>query len=311
MTDPEVYGAIAELFAGASAPPARGDWLTRRNQSEGFYGGMFSAHFGHINCAKELISVRSDDGTDIECASYTPEGARVEKTIIYFHGGGFIGGSVASHEPWCKWIATETNSQVVSVGYRLAPEVRAPIPQEDAYAAAAFFAGRHESDSRRLPLVVGGDSSGAGLAASVAIMARDREDFQINALLLIQPMLDDRSERITDDKEPLLTWSLDDNATAWEALLPESRGGESVSLYVAPGRAEDLSGLPHTYLEICELDLFYSEGFDFLVKLVKAGIPVDAHILPGVPHAFDVLAPDAAVSQRALMNRSGFLNSIM
>lgn len=311
MADPQVYSVIAELFAGAGAPPARGDWQARRNQSEAFYSGMFAAQFGEVDCVTENISVPVSDGSSIECASYIPKTGDFDRVIVYFHGGGFIGGSVVSHQLWCSWLAVETDSQVVSVGYRLAPESPAPIPQEDAYSAAAYFAARNEDDANPRPFVVGGDSSGAGLATSVALMARDRKDFLIDALFLIQPMLDDRTEQAPEDKLPLLTWSLDDNATAWEAVLGESKGTDGVSSYVAPGRATDLSNFPTTFLEICEIDLFFEEGFSLLTKLVNEGIPVEAHILRGVPHAFDVLAPSAPVSTRALANRIGFLKSIL
>lgn len=310
MADSEVYSAISELFAGAEAPPAKGDWLARRNQSESFYGGMFAAQFGNVDCVKESTSVSVSNGAEIECISYTSGSGVFDRVLMYFHGGGFIGGSVSSHELWCSWLALETNSRVVSVGYRLAPDWPAPVPQEDAYAATAHFAALNNAEADSRPFVVGGDSSGAGIAASVALMARDRNDFSIDALFLIQPMLDDRRERIGDEKLPFLTWSLDDNATAWEALLGDARGTESLSPYLAPGRATDLTGLPTTYLEVCELDLFFAEGFDFLTKLIEAGISVNAQIIAGVPHAFDVLAPSAEVSRRALASRVGFLRSI-
>lgn len=310
MINPQVYSVMAELFAGAAAPPARGDWLARRNQSEGFYAGMFAAQFGQVDCAVEKIMVPAGDGTDIECASYSPNSGSFDRVILYFHGGGFIGGSVASHQLWCSWLAVETNSQVVSAGYRLAPESPAPVPQEDAYSAAAFFAARNKNDSNLRPFVVGGDSSGAGLAVGVALMARDRKDYLIDALFLIQPMLDDRTEEIAVEKLPLLTWSPDDNATAWEALIGDRKGTDDVSIYVAPSRAKDLSELPPTFLEICEIDLFFAEGFSFLTHLVKAGVSVDAYLVRGVPHAFDVIAPNAAVSVRAMANRMGFLRSI-
>lgn len=308
MTDAEVYGAIADLFAGAGAPPAKGDWLTRRNQSEGFYSGMFATQFGQVDCMIEELSVSTQDGANLKCVSYRPSSGKFDRVLVYFHGGGFIGGSVNSHELWCNWLANESNSEVVAVEYRLCPEWPAPVPQEDAYTAAAFVAARRDIP---VPLVVGGDSSGAGLATSVALMARDRKGFVIDALFLIQPMLDDRDEEIAVEKLPLLTWSLDDNATAWEAMIGDGRGTDIVPDYVAPGRAVDLAGFPPAYLEVCEYDLFFAEGFSLLTRLVEAGTSVDAHIMRGVPHAFDVLAPKAGVSVRARANRIGFLTSIL
>jgi acetyl esterase/lipase len=218
---------------------------------------------------------------------------------------------VASHDVWCRWLARETRSQVISVGYRLAPEFPAPVPQEDAYSATAWIAARNDASERRVPLVVAGDSSGAGLAASVALMARDRSGPQIDAQVLIHPMLDDRATRVIEEKLPFLTWSENDNSTAWDALLGRDAGTDDVSPYAAPARMQDLSKLPKTYIEICELDLFFSEGVNFLSRLANADIQVEAHLLPGVPHAFDVLAPEAGVSQRMLAARSAFIKSVV
>jgi len=310
MHDPEIYEVIATLFEGAPQPLERGDWLARRNQSEGFYGGMFPANFGNVECRSNELNIPSYDGTVLLCQEYTPQSGDFERVVVYFHGGGFIGGSVASHDVWCRWLARETQSQVISVGYRLAPEFPAPVPQEDSFSATAWIAQRNEASMHPVPIVVAGDSSGAGLAASVALMARDRNGPVIDAQVLIHPMLDDRSTPIADDKVPYLTWSKDDNDTAWQALLADKAGSEDVSPYVASARMEDLSGVPTTYIEICKLDLFYSEGIKFFMKLMAADIEVEAHVLRGVPHAFDVLAPEAGVSQRMLATRCAFIKSV-
>ena len=310
MQDPEVYDVITALFAGASEAPARGDWMARRQQSEGFYSAMFNTHFGHVDGLCEDMAVSQPEEADLTCRVITPANGDVRRIIAYFHGGGFMGGSVDSHEAWCRWLARETNSQIVLVGYRLAPDVSAPIPQEDAYRAAVWIAKRNQASASPLPFVLAGDSSGAGLVAAVALMARDRGGPGLDALMMIQPMLDDRPAPISPEKLPCLTWSPDDNFTAWQALLGESVGSSEVSPYVAPGRMQDLSGLPFTYIEVCELDLFFAEGFAFLSRLVECGVRVDGLLVPGVPHAFDVLAPNSAAAQRVLSARTAFLRSI-
>lgn len=312
MMDPEVQSAIEQLFAGAATtPPAEGDWLTRRQQSEGFYSAMLGERYGAPQGSQETALIPVDGDEQIRIVSFEPKIGEIKRNVVYFHGGGFIGGSISSHESWCDWLARSTESRVIAVSYRLAPEVTAPTPQEDCFAATKWIAENVGTSQLHLPLVVAGDSSGAGLAASVALMARDRGGPAISAQMLIQPMLDDRPPTPADWKLPYLTWSLADNNTAWFALLGDRRGTEHLPSFLAPAREKDLSGLPPTYLELCELDLFFDEGFEYLQSLVGAGVRVDAQVLKGTPHAFDVLAPHAAVTKRSIDARCAFLNSIV
>jgi acetyl esterase/lipase len=193
------------------------------------------------------------------------------------------------------------------VDYRVAPEFPHPVPLQDCYAALRWLAGHSAElgvDASRLAVM--GDSAGGGLAAGVCLLARDRGGPPIAAQLLIYPMLDDRTGGGDRAGDTLLTWSYDDNATGWGALL----GDRAATGYAAPARADDLAGLPPAYLDVGGLDIFVEEDVVFAQRLIAAGIPVELHVYPGCPHGFDLLVPDADVSQRVIANRVRYLASL-
>ena len=181
----------------------------------------------------------------------------------------------------------------------------------DCYAAFVWLA-EHASewgvDPRRLAVM--GDSAGGGLAAGVALMSRDRGGPAIAQLLLIYPMLDDRTSVPDPQLLPFATWTYDDNATGWRALLGDTVGADELSPYAAPARATDLSGLPATYLDVGDLDIFRNEDLAFARRLADAGVATELHVHPGCPHAFDGLVPNAAVSQRVIADRVRRLRSL-
>ena len=188
--------------------------------------------------------------------------------------------------------------------YRVPPEDPHPAPIDDCYAALSWLvahAGELNVDPGRIAVM--GDSAGGGLAAGVALMARDRGGPTIAQQLLIYPMLDDRTSVPDPQLEPFATWSYDDNLTGWAALLGDNRGAAGVSPYAAPARASDLSGLPATYIDVGDLDIFRDEDIAFARRLATAGTPTELHLYPGCPHAFDTLAPNAPVAMDAVAHR--------
>ena len=134
-------------------------------------------------------------------------------------------------------------------------------------------------------------------------MSRDRGGPAIAQQLLIYPMLDDRTSTPDPQLLPFLTWTYDDNFTGWGALLGDGVGGDDVSPYAAPARAEDLTGLPATYVDVGDLDIFRDEDITYARRLSDAGVPTELHLHPGCPHAFEALAFGADVSQRAITDR--------
>ena len=190
---------------------------------------------------------------------------------------------------------------IVSVEYRLAPEVRFPGAIEDCYAALAWLFGRSAELGVEVSRIgVMGESAGGGLAAALALMARDRGEYGLAFQHLIYPMLDDRT-CVADTAHPhagRFVWTPQQNRFGWTSLLGQRPGSPDVSPYAAPARAMDLEGLPPTFISLGALDLFLEEDMEYARRLTRAGVPVEMHIYPGGFHAFDV-APEAQVAQAA------------
>ena len=174
--------------------------------------------------------------------------------------------------------------------------------------ALRWLAGAGPGDQHATgPLVVGGASSGGGLAAGLALQARDLGEVTVDGQLLIYPMLDDRDvttsvRAVVDDR----VWSRTLNARAWAAYLGGVAGGAAspdVPAYAAPARASDLAGLPATWLAVGELDGFVDEDVDYAARLLREGVPTELHVYPGAVHGFDLFAPDAAVTRRFVAER--------
>ena len=147
-----------------------------------------------------------------------------------------------------------------------------------------------------------GDSAGGGLAAGAAILARD-EDVPLARQLLVYPMLDDRTLSATAFTPPILTWTHDNNYTGWTALLGEKAGGDDVSAVVSPARLLNAVGLAGAYIEVGDLDIFRDENIAYGLKLSSAGVPVELHVHPGMPHAYDIIARETSVVSRIMQDR--------
>lgn len=156
-----------------------------------------------------------------------------------------------------------------------------------------------------------GISAGGGLAAAVALKARDEKvSPPIKKLVLAYPMLDDRT--YWPDEHPLnpyLMWTGAFNRVAWGAYAGAD-GVKEISPYAAPARAKNLSGLPPTFIDCGELYLFRDEDLEFGARLLKAGVSVELHLYPGVPHAFEMVAVDVRVSKLAVELRVRALENL-
>lgn len=246
-------------------------------------------------------SVPAEDGRAIGVRVYTPAGAdgRQSPGILHIHGGGYIVGSVQTNHSWNILLAAATDATIVSVDYRLAPETPAPGSVEDCYAALCWLhdnAARLGVDPARI--AIRGESAGGGLAAGLALLARDRGGPAIAHQNLIYPMIDDRT-CITRTPEHLgaFVWTPQANAFGWRALLGMAPGSGNVSPYAAAARAESLAGLPPTFIAVGALDLFLQEDMDYARRLIEAAVPTELHVYPGAYHGFDV-TPDAPPARR-------------
>lgn len=218
--------------------------------------------------------------------------ARTRPAVLHFHGGGLISGAARANLRSNQNLASAHDIVVVSVDYRLAPETPYPGPVEDGYAALLWVLSNAADlgvDPRRI--AVKGESAGGGLAALVALAARDRREANLCAQLLIYPMLDDRTGARGNRVRPLpYLWTPEANQIGWAAFLGSAPSGDQLSRAV-PARVQDLSGLPPTFIGVGAIDLFAGENVAYAGRLIDAGVPTELLVLPGAFHAFDELAP--------------------
>ncbi|HEU5026101.1 MAG TPA: alpha/beta hydrolase [Spirillospora sp.] len=222
--------------------------------------------------------------------------------LVYFHGGGFVTGDLGNEHHRCLDFAAGLGIVVVSVDYRLAPEHPFPAPFEDAWAATAWthaHAAELGADPGRV--AVGGGSAGGGLAAAVALRARDEGGPPLAFQLLLYPVLDDRMDTASMRAytEPPL-FNRGEVEQMWRHYLGPDRGepGWETPVYAAPARARDLSGLPPAYVLAAEADPLRDEDLVYARRLIEAGVPVELRHVPGAYHGFDGVL-SAAVARRS------------
>ncbi len=242
---------------------------------------------------------------------YKPTASSQElPAVLWIHGGGFVLGSAQQDEYKAVEFATDCNCVVVCVDYCLAPEYPFPAPLDDCYTALKWMFENGDKlgiDTTRV--AIAGASAGGGLAAGLALLARDRQEIQIAFQVLIYPMLDDRNiAPIKGEKPRHYVWDHALNKIGWNSYLGDAANSECVSPYAAPFRASDLRGLPPAYLPVGELDLFLNENIAYAQRLLKAGVAVELHIYPGAFHGFTGLAPDADVSRRCVLETNNAIS---
>ncbi|KAL6230267.1 hypothetical protein BDW75DRAFT_244979 [Aspergillus navahoensis] len=224
--------------------------------------------------------------------------------ILHIHGGGYFSFSAAQSVQTLFDYVSRSGVQMLSVEYRLAPEHPFPTPLEDCWAALTWVVSNAERlnvDSKRIGVM--GESAGGGLAANLALLARDRAlSPPLAKQILIYPMLDDRTA--TDSTNGLAFFDVNDCITGWAAYLGKDIiATDRVPKYAAAARNPDVGGLPELYLDCPQLDILLAENIHYLTQFVAAKIPTEFHMYPGLPHGFTSLAPGASFSERAIQNR--------
>jgi acetyl esterase/lipase len=242
-----------------------------------------------------------DGAPDVPVRVYRPRGARGPlPCIFHIHGGGYVGGSTAELEAVHRERVLDLGCVLVTCDYRLAPETPHPGPVEDCYAALAWTVAEAAAlgvDPARLGVM--GESAGGGLAAALALLARDRGEYALAFQHLIYPMLDDRTAAGEDHPYAgEYIWTPHNNRFGWACLLGHEPGRDEVSPYAAAARAQDLGGLPPTFISTGALDLFIDEDLVYAQRLIHAGVPTELHVYAGGYHGYD-LAPEARVSRAA------------
>jgi len=249
---------------------------------------------------------------DVRVRLHRPVGESTGAVLLWVHGGGHVLGAPEQDDPLLDAVVARTGCVALAVDWRRAPEHPYPAALHDCYAALrAVATGLPGIDLDPGHVVVGGASSGGGVAAGLALLARDRGEFALAGQLLVYPMLDDRevtvSSRAVTDRR---VWNHESNRSGWAAYLG-SLAGDDVPPYAAPARAVRLDGLPPAWIATTELDLFRDEDIDYAGRLLQAGVPTELHVYPGGVHGFDLFAPDAALTRRFCRERDEALDRFL
>jgi acetyl esterase/lipase len=310
--DPQVAAALEPLAAlEPPEPPAVGDVAGRRASAEESFAYFASVAPAVTDVHRSTYTTTAPDGAEVELRRLTKADAPTGPAVYYIHGGGMILGSLDLYDALLQEYVSASGVAALAVEYRLAPEHRHPTPFQDCYAGLVWLA-EHAAELGVDPsrIAIMGDSAGGGLAAATALMARDRGSPALARQILVYPMLDDRTTEPDPALVPFLTWTYDDNVTGWQALLGDRAGTDDVPAFAAPARALDVSGLPPTYVDVGELDIFRNEDIEYARRIAGTATSVELHVHPGAPHAFDAFAPDTDVARRALADRIRVLRSL-
>ena len=275
------------------------DIVARRTAMSAARAGAPKGNFPQLHTSEHQYA--GPDG-ELTLRLYRPEtAAATAPGLIYIHGGGMIMGDLESQDENMREAATELNIPIASIDYRKAPECPYPAAPEDCYAGVTWvFANAKALGMDPTNIGLMGASAGGGLALATALMLRDRGGPALAFLLPIYPMIDDRhNTRSSHEVLNIGIWDRAGSIEAWNWYL----GGMEADAYAAPARADDLSNLPPTYIDVGDLDLFRDEDIEIAQRLSSAGVSVEFHLWPGAYHASELFAPDAALSRRIWSTR--------
>ena len=233
----------------------------------------------------------------MSCLLYAPEKRGSTGAYLHIHGGGYIGGRKEYADLMNTRIAATLGVIVLAVGYRLAPEYPVPVPLDDCYAALAWL--HDQSTNLRIDparIAIGGESAGGGLAAALAIRARDEGKYPVCHQHLTYPMLDDRTGTPEHFGDPLVgefVWNRESNRFGWSCYL----GEYPAQAPFVPARVAQVDGLPPTWMFTVSMDLFRDENIEYAQRLLAAGIDTELVVMPGACHGFQLL-PNTSFSKR-------------
>ncbi len=268
-------------------------------QARTFFDAM---QFPSPEIALPSVEIRTIPGPagEIPVRIYRPSTAATLPALVYFHGGGWVIGSLDSHDPSCRNLAKEVGCSVVSVDYRLAPEHRYPAAPEDCYAATRFVAENAAQlgiDAKRI--AIGGDSAGGNLAAVVALMARDRRGPSLRFQLLLYPVTGadfTRASYRENAEGYLLTLKMME--WFWNHYVPDASARRGA--YCAPLHAKDLAGLPPALVQTAEFDPLRDEGEAYAKRLKQAGVATTLTRYDGLIHGYFAMGGISEAAARAV-----------
>lgn len=293
--DPEISALLAEVPLNLGELSA--EMLPAIRSQRLVAAGMFELS-DRVERTDHTIPGRDGD-PDVVVRVHRPRGVEGVLPAVYaIHGGGYVLGTYEMEDvrfdQWCPRLGIVG----VSVEYRLAPETPYPGPLEDCYTGLAWLF-EHADELGVDPARIGisGASAGGGLAAGLALLARDRQELDLAFQLLVYPMIDDRQVTPSSSWDVPI-WSPANNTFGWRSYLGPLYGTDGIPAYAAATRASELAGLPPAFVCVGTMDGFCDEDIDYAQRLNQAGVPTELHVYPGAPHGFDGFAPTAALSRR-------------
>ena len=304
--DPELRALLADL-------PLRSDLdLDALAQLRPFSAGPIDTVLDGRAVDRRELTIAASDGTGIPLSIFTPAGADTAAPCVFWiHGGGMIMGDRFSQiDIPFDWLDA-FGAVLVTVDHRLAPEATGTTPVDDCYRGLVWVA-EHADELGVDParVIVAGTSAGGGLAAGVTLMARDGGGPAIAAQVLICPMLDHRNSSVSSRQysgDPGV-WTREMNEFGWRSVLGDLA---EVPAYVSPALADDLSGLPTTYIDAGTAEVFRDEDVDYASRIWAAGGQAELHIWAGGFHGFDALYPNARISAVARRTRTDWLARVL
>ena len=297
--DPQVRAFLDLLGSAGADPGAALDVAQMRAGIDGLFGSAAREPVARV----EERAVPGPAG-EIPVRVYAPAERGPLPALVYFHGGGFVCGSLDSHDALCRALANRAGCLVAAVGYRLAPEHPFPAAPEDCFAAVRWVAQRGRElgvDAARL--AVAGDSAGGNLAAVTALLCRERGGPALRHQLLLYPVtarnFETASYRANADGY-LLT--RDTMVWFWSQYLRDPADADNPM--AAPLRAKDVSGLPPASVVTAEFDPLRDEGEAYALRLAQAGVPTELTRCPGLIHGF-LSFPERIDRAREVIDRLG------
>ena len=278
--DPQAKSYLDRMAQLGIRPPTELTVDEARRQAEDGAPVLFGA--------KESVATIEDTSIEgVPVRLYSPEGGDDERMVVYFHGGGWVIGSLDTHDGSCRTLANRCGCRVASVGYRLAPEHRFPAAVEDCWTVTRWAFDQAAS------VAAAGDSAGGNLAAVMALRARDR-GLRLLGQALVYPVTDWRFDSASYIRNaegygltlPAMRWY-------WDHYLGGTDGGHPEA---SPLRAESLAGVAPALVVVCEFDPLRDEGIAYAERLRDAGVPVRLSEYEGMIHGF--------VRMQAMIDRS-------
>jgi acetyl esterase len=301
--DPQIRQVLADRF-DPDAPPLTS--LTPEQIRASIPPGL-PAVLAPIGCTRDFVA--PGPAEPIPLRLYRPESIANREAVVFFHGGGFVFGSIDTHENVARLLATASGRIVISAGYRLAPEHPFPAPVEDAYAAVEWVAAHaDELDIADGRVGIAGDSSGGALAAVVSYLARERSGPQISFQVLINPALSldmTTPSALAAENGPGATRAEMEWWINYYLRSPE----DALNPLANPVLIPDLTELPPALIVTAEFDLLNDGSRVYAERLSGAGVAVTLREYKGTVHSFIAFWRDADVARQAFDDIGEFVRA--